>query len=679
MPTRRNRNEEAFDVDLSPEERDQLADELCVEIDDALNARASMIADGGVIDYLDWFYEQGRSAPQDRPFPGAADLTSYFITENVDTMHSQLMRAVFGVKPFCFVEGWGQSVSKAPFVEAFLDWQVRKSTLRSELDKTLLGALIEDAYILEVRERIETRRVVETLDVALDTGPDGGAIFGPDGKPKMRMDEQGEPVPAGEGESAATVRRSYIKTKRLGPGYEAISMKDFVFLPGHARNQEHVWGYAYRFWDRMPTIQEKADDGIYDDEAVKKLGENSDRDLEQSPRPVDVIASQRGPSVEKELFQVSLKRDLDEDGREEWYVATVHRKQRVLLRLKLDTFVMKVGRPRCVPFVLFPRRNSVYGYSYAADKLLTLAEEHTALRNMKADRGALATNAPFKLRQGALWNPDTQPFGVGRTIPVRDMAEVEPMLIPDVPNSIVEQERALIQAKERVGMLADSAVGVLSDEKRTLGENRLAAGGSSTRVGAIIGRLHESLAAVMALTHAIWVETLEADPRGIEAPGQVSDALQQRGMALKDGRFTADQLKGDFGFEPYGSVDNADPDRQRELFNNSTMALGNIAQIFPGLIQVLQSPEAAKAILEEWLRTNQIRDRQPFMGAFMAPPAPPQIGPGGMPGQEQPPPGMPGQAPPQGIPQGIPPELMALLQQGQQGGGQPPGGGSGGY
>jgi len=664
------RNADAFDVKLTPHARAQLADELSVEIDDALDARASIIADGGLIDYMDWFYEQGRSSPHDRPFPGAADLTSYIITENVDTMQAQLMTAVYGVKPFCFVEAWGQSVAKAPFVEAFLDWQVRQGTLRGELDKVLQGALLEDCFILEVRERVETRKMVETIDVALELTPEGGAVFGPDGKPKMRIDDAGDPIQAQAGDPAVTVEQTYTKTKRLGPGYEAISMKDFVYLPGHARNAEHVWGYAYRFWDRLPTIQEKADDGLYDRDGVMALGESSDRDLEQMPKTVDTIASQQGPSVEKELFQLSLKRDLDGDGREEWYLVTLSKRHRVLLRLKLDTFVMKVGRPRCVPFVLFPRRNSVYGYSYAMDKLSTLAEEHTALRNMKADRGALATNKPIKVRTGALWNPDTQPFGVGRTIPVRDMGELQEMEIADVPNSIVEQERAILQAKERVGMLADSSIGVLSQDRRTLGENQLVAGGSSVRVRTVVGRLHEAIAAVMVLTHAIWVETLEADPKGLEAPARIVSALKQQGAALKDGRFTAEQIKGDFLFEPYGSVEHANPEKKRADFNNWMLALSSLAQSFVGLQPVMASPSVAKAILEEGLRVHDVRDRQPFLGAFdEAPPMPLAVGPGASPGPQD---ASGGEVQP-----GMPPELLALL--GAPSGVVPGTGGNGAY
>ncbi len=648
----------AFDLKLTDVERDQLTDDLCREIDNAFSARALVIADGGLIDLADWFYEQGRSDPADRPFPGAADLTSYFITENVDALRARLMKAVFGVRPFCFVEGWGPDAAKAPFVEEFHDWQVRKSELPLELARTIHGALIEDAYVLEVSEKIETRRITETIDAALEVNDAGGAMFA-DGKPVFKRDADGELVPAKEGEPAATVERVYTKTKRLGPQYDAISMKDFVFLPGHAKGRKNVWGYAYRCFQRVPELQEKADDGIYDKDAVKLLGDSSDRSEAALPVTVSDAGRQEGPSVEKELFQVSLKRDLDGDGREEWYLATVSLKFRTMLRLKLDTFVQKVGRPRCVPFVLFPRRNSVYGYSYAYDKLLTLAEEHTALRNMKADRSALATNSPIQQVQGGLWDPDAQPIGIGRIITVRDQNELIPMTFPDVPNSVVEQEHSLHNAKERVGGLSDaSVIGVTSAERRTATEQRIVASGSGVRVDEVIGHVHAAIADVMLLTHAIWQETLKADPKGIDAPQSVAQSLASRGAELTDGKFTAAQLSGDFQFEPYGSDETADPQKQRDDFNGGLQALAGLAKVFPGLLPVLQSPVAAKAILEQWLRKYNVKDRQPFLGAMnQAPPMPPSVGPGMSPGPAGPPAGAPGEA------SGMPPELMALLSQ----------------
>jgi hypothetical protein len=657
----------AYDVKMSDTERTNLAHDLCREIQDALNARSAITADGGMIDLIDWFYEQGRSNPEDRPFAGAADLTSYIITENVDAYRSQLTDAVFSGEPFCVVEGWGADAAKAPFVEAFHDWQVEEEGLDEELSKVVHGALIEDGHILEVRERIETRRITEEIDVALELHEEGGPIIGQDLQPKLMMDEYGEPVPAQEGQPSARVKRVYTKTKRLGPEYDVISMKDFVFLPGHARNKRQVWGYAYRFWERIPELQEKVEDKIYDKDAVAMLGTQSNREQVTSPAVVMEIAPQEGPSVEKELFSLSLKRDLDGDGREEWYLATISVQHQTLLRLKLDTFVQKVGKSRCVPFVLFPRRDSVYGYSYAGDKLMTLAEEHTALRNMKADRGALATNAPIQQMQGGLWDAEAQPFGVGRVITVRDHNELTQMQVADVPNSIVEQERAIIQAKERVGHLSDTSIGVQASERRTLGENKMVATGSAIRVKETLKNLRRAIRHVMDLRHAIWIETLESDPKGLEAPSGVAEALAASGNELQDGRFTASMLKGKFRFKPYGSVDTADSEGRMQYFTQSMVALSNMAQTIQPMALLFQSPEVAKAILMEWARIYKVRDAQVFIKALTPPMMPMGLPAAGGQAGEQMLPQAQGALPP-GPPQG-PPDIAQLMQMLQQQGG----------
>lgn len=625
----------AFDVKLTEPERLDLANELCREIQDALSARDSVIADGGKIDYLDWFYEQGQSAAADLPFPGAADLTSYFIYENVSAMRARIVDTATGVEPFCVVDGWGVDAKKAPLVEAFHDWQIHEEGLPEELAKVAHGALIEDAFVLEVRERIETRKVVEEIDVALEVSESGGAVFDESGNPKLQMDGD-EPVPAKPAEPgmppqpSAKVKRTYTKTRRLGPEYDVISMKDFVFLPGHAKHKRHVWGYAYRCWARIPELLEKVEDDIYDETAVQALGEQTDRRESALPPTVDDAApSTTKDSAEKELFSLAFKRDLDGDGREEWYLATLSIQYRQLLRLKLDTFVMKVGKPRCVPFVLFPRRESVYGYSYA-ESLVTLAEEHTAMRNMIADRSALATNAPMTVLATALWDPNTQPIGVGRAITVRDHNEVKPMVIPDVPSSAIQREQALILAKERVGKLSDMSIGVQSQQARTLGENQMVQSGSAVSVKEPLAHFRTAIAHVMELRHAIWVDALEQDPKGLEAPADVVEKLNLRGVADFDGRFTAEMLKGKFRFKPYGSVDTADAGQRIQFFTQGVIALTNLAKTSPAIGQMMQNPEVAKTLMEWWAQSYKVRNAGTFMKALMQPPPMPMPAAGGM-------------------------------------------------
>ena len=48
------RKSDAFDVQMSEAERNNLAHDLCREIEDAISARSEVIADGGRIDLYDW-------------------------------------------------------------------------------------------------------------------------------------------------------------------------------------------------------------------------------------------------------------------------------------------------------------------------------------------------------------------------------------------------------------------------------------------------------------------------------------------------------------------------------------------------------------------------------------------------------------------------------------------------
>jgi hypothetical protein len=660
---------DAFDIDLSEADRNDLANDLAIEVEDAFRARSSVIDDGGTISLLHWFYEQGQSDPDDRPFEGAADLTSPFITESVDALRARLLKTIFGVEPFCTVDGWGDSAKRAPIVEAFHEWQVFEEGLPEELAKTIHGALLSDCFVLEVRERIETRRMVEKRDVALELHPETQApIFAADKKgkvqPKLQQTPDGEFVDAQEGQPAATIEVTHTKTRRLGPEYDVIAPTDFVFLPGHAKNRRQVYGTAKRLWMRVPDIQERVKDGVFDMAAAEALGESSDRELTGDvPPPVDSIQNQRGPAAEKELFEISLKRDLDGDGREEWYVATLGARARTLLRLKLDTFVMKVGKPRCVPIVLFPRADSVYGYTYA-EKLLTLAEEHTAQRNMKADRGALATNKPLMVLQTALWDPDTQPIGVGRTITVRDMNEVREMQVADIPPGMAELEQLLWMMKERVSGLSDVAtIGTQARQSRTLGQDEIIAAASNVRVDEPLSHLRTAIATIMELRHAIWVETLEGDGKGLEAPAEVVQALDARGVADFGGKFTAEMLKGKFRFKPYGSSETADAGRRTQMFNQGLIALGNLAKMFPMFALMFQNPDVVKTVAEEWARVYKIRNPSVFLKALVPPP---QMGlpqAGGMDAAGGQPPGPPGMLPPGAPAPGgaVPPEMASML------------------
>lgn len=636
-----------FDVSLTQEQEDTLASKLCDEIQDALTARDSIIAANGDLDYFYAYYEQQRMGG--KAFPGAADLTSYLITETVDSQRARMMKAIF-VEPFYIVEGEDpESAKKAPVVEEFHQIQIERERLQSKMGKVLNKALIEGTGILEVTERADKRVVRKDRIVALTLDETGQPILDANGKPELQRDPETGDFIDQQGPGTAKIVSKETVTIRKGPQYRVISLRDFLFLPGHAKDLDEVFAYAKRFTRRLAELKASEQLGIYKN--IARLGTTSDKEPTAfETRDGQQVAPQVDDRVEMELWELLVLLDLDEDGIEEWYVCTVSLSQRVLLRCQHDD----LGQPRYLAFTPYPRDDSPYGYSLAGHKVLTLAEEHTAIRNMIADRSALATNAPMTRIQGALYDPMEQPFGTGRILDVRAHDELKQLQIADVPNSAIDREQNVLQAKERVSGQNDVAIGQRAETGSTLGETQIRTEQSFVRMDESMGYVRETLEDLGQLRHTIWVRTLEGQAQGMTAPDALVRSLSLRVPdPLENGKITADMIRGNFRFKPRGSVESADLTKEGQNFNNWMQTMGALAAMNPMLQQYWTRPEAVRALIEQGLRVNRVRDRQSFLpppgpegDALLAPP---------------PPVPMMGAAP--GGPQ-IPPEVQAILAQG---------------
>lgn len=602
---------EAFDIDLDEGKRTAFTEWLAREIQGAFDARAAIIAPHGEIDYVTWCYEQGRSAPSALRWEGAADLASYIITEKVDAMRARMTKTIMGPEPVWTVEGWGPDAKKAPFVEEFHQWKLEDERLQTYLTKALHNALIEGNGILEVIDRADRRKVVRQQALAPVTAEDGSVLLGDDNQPQVQTDEQGLPVPATDDAPTVQAEVTSFQSVRTGPGYRVVSLRDFLFLPGHAADKADLFGYVSRAYVSLGTLKERALQGYYAD--VDRLSANSDRDEGSAAveRGGQTIAPQANETAEKELWQGLVLYDCDGDGIHEWYMFTLHIPSKTLLRLKHDD----LGIPRYMDFCPFPRPDSVYGYSYAAHKMLTLNEEHTAIRNNIADRSTLAANPPLMRMHGALWNPDEQPFGTGRVIDVRSKDEITPLIIPDVPASLVNREAAVLAAAERVSGQNDISTGTTSGEDRTLGERQMQAESSFVRIEEPVKHCQETMEDLWKVRNEIWRRTLQAQDGGIVAPDRIVTSLQNRGLELQDGKFTAQMLAGNLRGKPKGSVETADKARMRADYNASLSALAGLAKMNPFFAMILQDPEVSKSLLEQWARLYSAADRNAFMQA----------------------------------------------------------------
>lgn len=673
-----------FDVAISEDQRKTLGLWLSWELENALAARSAQEVE---VDYWHALYEQARTRTKNLPWADAADLTSYIPCEQVDSIHARMMRTVW-TEPLCTVSGYGSGADRAPFVEEFHQWKVEEEGLQQVLDKFFLIGLIEPRGLIEVSESSTTRMTRKTMTAKLKLDElSGGLVYDDKGQPQFETDAAGKYIDATPQDHGATVVVDSPETIRTGPQYRILPYRDSLILPGHARDEQEIWGYAKRFWKLKRDLVADAKAGVYDQTAVEALTDTGDRQPDPAlQRGLMDIAPTRKETADKELWEALVLLDLnallEAHGQPtlkdktfsgaRWYVVTIHLATHNLLRLNHDD----LDQSRFVSMMLFPRTDrATEGFSMIGHKLITVTEEHTAYRNMGADCCSRAVNSPIMRMAGALWDPDEQPLGPKQVIDVRSPQEVSALELPDVPQSVFVQMQAAENAGRRIGGINDVAAGQQVEKGNpTLGEVQMATEQSFVRMDLIVRRAQKAVEAIMQIRHAIWKKVLAEQPDGVEPPESLTVGLEVRGTPIDAfmpaGKITAALLEGAFRFKPYGSVETADISRQRNNWVGMMQALPMILQLFPAQAQLLQqNPLAGRAFMREFFRLFRFSNVQAILGQ----PSQDLLGQGGMlPGQQVPmmgqgmpgmlpgmPPGMPGGAPGQFVmpPPGMPSPL----------------------
>lgn len=667
-----------FEVPLNPDQKAYLGLWACDEVQRGIDARSAVEQD---VEYWWALYEQARTRNKP-PWPDAADLTSYLGSEKTDALHARIMKTVW-TEPLWNVEGWGEASERAPAVEEFHTWKAEEERLQSVIDRLVLQALVEPRGLLEIYESSEVRVSRKNFHAQQDTTADGLGVLDEDGSPLPKRDPATGALVEATDSTLPSIDMVVDETARVrtGPGYRILPYRDSLVLPAHARDREDIWGYGKRYRLREDTLRARAKAKIYDAEVVDKMRGSSDEvGNNQALERAHVTVAPAGDKnqFEHELWELLVlvdlanlldTRDLGTSKKalkgERWYLLTVHLPTMRLLRVQFDD----MERSRFVMVNLFPRVDrATEGYSFIGHKLLTTIEEHTAWRNLAADRASMANQAPIKRVAGALWDPEVQPWGPRAVIDVRDLRELEPMVVPDVTNSVMTHIRMQEQTAERLAGVNDIASGQLNTESRTLGEVQMADAGSAVRMDLIVRRFQEAFEEVGSIRHAIWKRVMAEKPDGEDAPTQLVNTLEGRGVSidryLPDKKITSQLLEGAFRFKPHGSVETADSGRLRSDFVAAMQFMPMLLQAFPQLQVAFRSDAAARAMARLFVHLFRIPNQQAFLGSpaqdlqltqqaqmhqlFMQPPQPPGM-PGMAPGMPPGPPGM-GQPGPQVIP-----------------------------
>lgn len=630
-----------FEVKLSEVQQDEIAAKLAQEIDYAMQARDRIVGDDQAIDQAYKKYEGGdKNLTKNYPWEGAANLGSPIVTEKVDALRARIVSTIFA-DPIWTVEGYGISAERAPLVENFHQWKAEASGLQKTLSRTIHTSLIEGTGVLEVSDRVAYRKGLRRQRVLLQRNPmDGTVMLDPmTGQPTPVIKQDGKFADAQPGEPHAVTIVSDVVKATTGPSYRVLSLKNFFVMPGHASEKADVWGYAKRVWRRLAELKGAQEMGHYQN--VDKLGEASDRQQTAEERRMGQdIAQAYGDTAELEIWEINLLADFDDDGFEEWYVVTLHKDRRVILRCQY----LDYNTPHYILFTPFPRPHSVYGYSYAEDKLGSLYDEHAGLRNMFFDRSNLATSAPLKVLEGSPFDVNPRPFGPREKIRVRDMNDVSQLDVKDVPNSVMAAMQMCLQFAERLSGQSDTSTGVMAQQDRTLGEVKITTEQSFVRIDEDVKNVQEAMEELFLVNHAIYLAALEENG-GEELPDTITQSMQERGLGGDPQyKITADDLYGTWRGKPKGSVEASDFNRMRADFAQLMTALTQMAQVNPALAQHLANPAFMRSFLSQMARVYRWPDRQNLVNSFTGAPAMMPGMPGG-PGMA--PPGLPG-APPQG-------------------------------
>lgn len=621
-----------FELSLGVEPREKLALWLAQQIDDTMAAKSAQDSE---VDYWHMLYEQARTrSAKNLPWPDAADLTSYLACEKVDALHARLMKTIW-TEPVCTVAGYGKSAGNADFVEEFHQWKAEEERLQGVLDKWALISLIEPRGLIEVFEGSEWRttrkRVMAQVQVDQETG---GIVYDEDGNPQPMRDPNGILLEQNDPQQmAAEVLVDATENQRIGPQYRIIPYRDSVILPAHARDQDEIYGYGKRLWKRHTELLalSRGPRAIYDQDAVDALTSTGDRETDAALERSNVsVAPQDDTTAEKELWEVLLLIDLKlfcetwgvkppkgiKPG-SRWHLITLAKASStpVILRIQHDD----LERSRFVNAILFPRTDrAAEGFSFVGHKLITTVEEHTAYRNMAADRSAMANAAPIMRQQGALWDPVEQPWGPKAVIDVRDPRELNQVQVTDVPASVFTHIQMSERTAERLAGVNDVASGQVSQSDRTLGEVQMATEQSFVRMDLVIRRFQEAIEELYQIRHAIWKRTLAEKQDGIDAPQSLLVGMEGRGVSIDafmpDQKITAALLEGAFRFKPHGSVETADQGKQRGDYVQAMQFLPQVMQSEP-LITQRFGPQAFRMIMRQFVKLFRIPNPQAFLGS----------------------------------------------------------------
>lgn len=286
----------------------------------------------------------------------------------------------------------------------------------------------------------------------------------------------------------------------------------------------------------------------------------------------------------------------EESGRKIKVVMTLHPYTKEILKIRHLPF--DHGK---WPFVQFPfEANSIRFHSSRGipEKLKDIDREMTAQHRAKINRMTIANAPTFKYRLGSKINPNSIHWTPGEFIPVLNMQDLEPVVIPNIDISFEREENILrIWADQYIGTMDAAASSALNFREPR----------SATEVAAIEGSVRSSMSvrgdifmdSLKELHGMIWDVWINLGPRKFEA---IVGSYAPR-------KYTRQEIQGDFDIVPVGKIGEYNSEAEAQKALNRLMIM---LKIPPQMLGMQYEVNYGEAFID-WLEKDGLKSARAFI------------------------------------------------------------------
>lgn len=406
-------------VDVEPGVLEEIASWAFEEIEKSRQERTDM--DANIVEGERLYEARPVTAKKDFPWEGASNLVVPVIATTVDSIVSRIVNAIFGASDiWSSVARSGAWVKLADPIQLWLNW-VGKEVLK-----------IKDAC-----------KVWFLTTVKHGTGV-----------AKMTWEQRRRNVVYKD--SSGTLVKEQIIIHD-GPKIQPVPLPDFLVSNDaiHTFDVQNCEWVAQRSLYTKKGLLEAVASGLFlkdKVDSILKLTRTQTTDYEQE------VQTNTGISVNEykdyEVWELWGSYDIDKDGIPEEIVLNIHLESRTILRCVYNFY-----RHQERPFHLIrymPRDNSIFGVGIV-QMLKDIQEEITAIHNQRLDNATLSNTRAFKRKRGCtLGSEDIYP---GAMIDVEEADDITELAMGEAHATLLTEEMHTGAYGEKRTGISDYSVG----------------------------------------------------------------------------------------------------------------------------------------------------------------------------------------------------------------------------